>query len=34
MSERAQVCKSIRLGHIRSHVCRKLLIYCAAITCA
>jgi hypothetical protein len=33
MAQKRQAFESITLGHMRSHGCRDLLIYCEAIDC-
>jgi hypothetical protein len=33
MAEKEQAFQSITLGHMRSHGCRDLLVYCEAISC-
>jgi hypothetical protein len=33
MAEKGQAFESITLGHIRSHGCRELLVYCGSIHC-
>ncbi len=33
MAEQGQAMESVTLGHIRSHGCRDLLIFCEAIDC-
>jgi hypothetical protein len=33
MAQKAEAFESVTLGHIRSHGCRDLLVYCGAIDC-
>ena len=34
MAQKGQAFESVTLGHIRSHGCRDLLVYCSSIHCS